>query len=303
MFDASTNSNYRAVVDGAPEDVALVMRAGTPLYGDADVLAGLGSSCEALDVCGASKAICAAQEYSGTTYATLEAMGSYPAFFCGGPPPDEPTCIPSRPGEFDGVVTASDSDGDGILDGADNCPYHFNPIRPIDYGLQVDADGDGVGDPCDSTPFGDDLDGDTITNDVDNCPVHWNYNQADNDADGKGDVCDGCDWDVNPDLSCTTVPATIEDIQMGLITEDERVALSGVVVTAEYPLGFVVQDPNAAGPGVVWRVRVHQRHPQRGPQRPARPHRDGERVLRRDHAHRPGHHLPGPWPRPSRPPR
>ncbi len=246
VFDASTSSNYRAVIDAAPEDVALVMRAGLPLYGDASILAGLGSSCEAVDVCGASKAMCASQEFSGTTYATLQAMGSYPAFFCGGPPVDEPTCLPSRPGEFDGVITATDLDGDGFDNGSDNCPEHFNPIRPIDFGLQVDADGDGIGDPCDGTPFGSDLDGDTIDNGVDNCPVHWNYDQVDGDGDGKGDVCDGCDLIFNPTLSCTSVPATIEDIQLGVVSVDEVVALTGVVVTAEYPLGIVVQDPNAS---------------------------------------------------------
>jgi len=38
-----------------------------------------------------------------------------------------------------------DSDGDGIADDVDNCPFTFNPD-------QADTDGDGVGDVCDITP-------------------------------------------------------------------------------------------------------------------------------------------------------
>jgi hypothetical protein len=52
-----------------------------------------------------------------------------------------------------------DSDGDGIPDTGDNCPKVFNPIRPMDNGMQPDADGDGQGDPCDPCP----LDANTTT--------------------------------------------------------------------------------------------------------------------------------------------
>ncbi len=40
-----------------------------------------------------------------------------------------------------------DADGDGIIDGFDNCAFVFNPD-------QADADGDGSGDVCDPEPFG-----------------------------------------------------------------------------------------------------------------------------------------------------
>jgi CotH protein/lamin tail-like protein/thrombospondin type 3 repeat protein len=62
----------------------------------------------------------------------------------------------------DGV---SDLDGDGVLDGSDNCPSKPNPT-------QADRDGDGVGDACD------------------NCPDTANPDQRDRDRDGKGDACD-----------------------------------------------------------------------------------------------------------------
>jgi len=47
--------------------------------------------------------------------------------------------------------SGSDSDGDGILDGFDNCPEEFNPG-------QEDTDLDLIGDLCD--PFPDDPDND-----------------------------------------------------------------------------------------------------------------------------------------------
>lgn len=45
------------------------------------------------------------------------------------------------------VVTLPDTDGDGVLDEADNCPTTSNPT-------QEDSDGDGIGNPCDTTPYG-----------------------------------------------------------------------------------------------------------------------------------------------------
>lgn len=65
-----------------------------------------------------------------------------------------------------GSGSITDSDGDGVEDANDNCPYTSNSD-------QTDSDGDDVGDACD------------------NCPYRDNSDQTDSDGDGIGDACDG----------------------------------------------------------------------------------------------------------------
>lgn len=127
-----------------------------------------------------------------------------------------------------------DNDGDGIVDGLDNCPANANVSQqdldfdgvgdPCDNCAKVqnlnqaDFDGDGIGDACDNCPTvsnplqenadgdlqGDacdlcvgssDVDSDGICSDTDNCPTIANPDQADSDSDGAGDVCDICPLD------------------------------------------------------------------------------------------------------------
>lgn len=71
-----------------------------------------------------------------------------------------------------------DGDGDGVPDGADNCPGTAN-------GDQTDTDGDGIGDACDP-----DDDNDTVADESDNCVLTPNADQTDTDGDGIGDACD-----------------------------------------------------------------------------------------------------------------
>ena len=70
-----------------------------------------------------------------------------------------------------------DTDKDGVINSADNCPWSANPG-------QADMDTDGKGDVCD-----DDLDGDGVPNQTDNCMMMANPNQEDVNSDGIGDVC------------------------------------------------------------------------------------------------------------------
>jgi hypothetical protein len=71
-----------------------------------------------------------------------------------------------------------DSDADGLVNCADNCPVDANP-------LQEDADGDGVGDACDACPGFDDT--------------------LDTDGDGLADACDPCPAVPSVPSGCTPV--------------------------------------------------------------------------------------------------
>ncbi len=258
IFDGAVHPNYRAVIDAEPKDVALVLRGGKVLYGDADVVSAIPSSgsCDTVDVCGKQKGLCL-QDDIGKSYSALksDAGNMYPAFFCG-TPDKEPTCTPTRPtavngsSTYSGSASADDTDGDGVPNASDNCPTIFNPIRPMDGGKQADFDEDSVGDACDVCPLDantsactsfdpNDVDSDSIPNATDNCPKVANANQADADGDQKGDACDPCPNAPNPgDSGC---PATIYDIKQGFVPVGSVVALTHQLVTGRTSKGFYLQ--------------------------------------------------------------
>ncbi|MBN1770661.1 MAG: amidohydrolase family protein [Deltaproteobacteria bacterium] len=280
IFDGSVHVDHRAVIDAEPQDVVLVLRRGTaadphrllPLFGDADVVAALpgGDACDPLDVCGTPKAVCVSRETDGAeTLASLAAANAdqYPLFFCG-PPEGEPSCLPWRnaaapfpspevngSNRYLGEPIAGDEDGDGIPDDEDNCPLIFNPIRPMDGGVQADFDGDGVGDACDPCPLHpavttcalpprEDLDADGVHDATDNCPRLRNPGQEDRDGDLLGDDCDLCPDDYNP--AGAPCPATIYEVKdpAGRYTVGDAVAIHGSIVTAVGSNGFFMQvDP------------------------------------------------------------
>ncbi|MGQ0504553.1 MAG: DUF4215 domain-containing protein [Myxococcaceae bacterium] len=261
---------YLSVIAAKPEDVVLTVRGGKVLYGDAPVVAALSAeACDALTVCGAAKSACVASEI-GVSLAKLEAQnaGTYGLFFCNQAPANEPVCSPSRvapwtangSNTYTGVPAAGDSDGDGILDGVDNCAKTFNSIRPLDDGKQADLDGDGIGDVCDLCPLGAggsckratpvDLDGDGIKNTLDNCTADYNPDQTDADGDRKGDACDPCAAANPGSMACNTSVYEVKKPFSKLM--GQRVTVSDAVVTAVLPSGFFVQvDPSGPGyPGV-----------------------------------------------------
>jgi hypothetical protein len=161
VFDGTTNKGYRAVIDASVEDVRLVLRGGTALYGDAALLSALNtaSTCTAMTVCGLDRTVCIETPSVTLTQIQSVATSVYPLYFCRGQAPtNEPSCTPYRETYPNGITTG-DQDGDGVADGTDDCPAIFNPPRMLDNGdsttgtTQSDVDGDGYGDACDAKPL------------------------------------------------------------------------------------------------------------------------------------------------------
>lgn len=285
IFNATVHRDHRAVIDASPSDVVLVLRGGVALYGDDNVVAALpgGTNCDPIDVCGIAKRVCVSRDLSGRNFASLAMANAdrYPLFFCD-TPMDEPSCLPERNAmpplpspevngstRYTGMSTPEDMDGDGIVNGMDNCPEVFNPIRPLDGGRQADFDEDGVGDACDPCPLDagttmcrapdpNDRDGDGVPNGMDNCPGAANPGQEDMDRDGHGDVCDACPSVPNPGSSpCGyAIPTLRNPMAPGHPALGTRVMVSGAVVTGVKTSGtnhaFFIQDPAASSWGGVY---------------------------------------------------
>ena len=96
--------------------------------------------------------------------------------------------------------SCADSDGDGRVDGADNCPSVSNPT-------QTNTDGDSLGDACDPDDDNDGVcDGSSsqpngtpgtppggCSAGPDNCSTVSNSSQTNTDGDAQGDACDSDD--------------------------------------------------------------------------------------------------------------
>ena len=273
IFDGSalTSSDWphKAVVTATVKEVALVMRAGKVLHGDTDLVkvldSGAGAGCTALTDCLSKKSVCAKNE-TGKTLAeikTVAGASTYALYFCT-TPTSEPTCVPTRPSEYDcSKSDASDADCDGAKDTTDTCSKFFNPVMLMHSGKQPDTESDKVGDECDICPFDttnttpckttkpnpNDSDGDGVLNAVDNCPNKANKDQKDTDKDKKGDACDPCPNYANPGTAaCKFTLKQMRDPKATTRPSDgTKVSLEKLIVislpgSASTTKGFYVRD-------------------------------------------------------------
>ena len=137
-----------------------------------------------------------------------------------------------------------DSDHDGIGDICDLCPFHPDPA-------QHNLDGDSQGDLCDA-----DMDGDGIGNAGDNCPDVANPDQLDSDFDGRGNVCAG----FTVPGSFPTIQQAIDSVGAGGLTRFVTVAagtwtecldfadLPVTVIAAEGPDVTILEPPDNCQP-------------------------------------------------------
>lgn len=134
------NDPYASVINADSSDVVLTVRSGQALYGDSATLdSWLVGRCEAMgEVCGSPKSVCL--EKTGRTFAQLQRSNahSYPLTLCDASAL-QPSCVPSRFGQYSGQRTDDDRDGDGVPDARDNCPDIFNPPRPMEGKTQLDV--------------------------------------------------------------------------------------------------------------------------------------------------------------------
>lgn len=133
-------ANYKDLISLTPDSILMSFRAGKPLFGYSSLMKSMTGGCADLSEQGMPGRQVCVQKDTGYSLSQLYTVNKdffalYQSTFDG----SEPSCTPARYGEYNGEITASDGDGDGIIDRKDNCPVIFNPIRPMDNGIQANT--------------------------------------------------------------------------------------------------------------------------------------------------------------------
>ncbi|MBN2447392.1 MAG: SUMF1/EgtB/PvdO family nonheme iron enzyme, partial [Phycisphaerae bacterium] len=118
------------------------------------------------------------------------------------------------------ATLATDTDGDGVPNGIDNCPDTANAD-------QADTDMDGLGDSCD------------------NCPNHANPDQADCDGDGVGDVCIIADCAGDPACGDCNGDAVPDGCQASVFSEKDKLTASDATAGDEFGVAVSVSGDTA----------------------------------------------------------
>lgn len=143
---------------------------------------------------------------------------------------EEPAMLLAAPAE-------ADADGDGVADGADNCPSVSNPD-------QADSDLDGKGDACDPP----DSDEDGVPDASDNCSTVANPGQEDSNGDGIGDACAEAPPSATT-ASATEVKGTSAILHGSLGPEAQETTYQFEYGTTTDYGSFVPTTANSAGSG------------------------------------------------------
>lgn len=134
--------------------------------------------------------------------------------------------------------TTSDTDGDGVPDGLDNC-LNTDNVAPAGF-TQEDVDADGIGDACEtvnSTTNTNDNDGDGFSNTLEGVEQPTGsglagLSECGNaiDDDGDGDINDGCPAWGAPETACSDAVDSDRD----LFVNDGCIGDPSFAVTAEF---------------------------------------------------------------------
>jgi hypothetical protein len=147
-------------------------------------------------------------------------------------------CQNDTDGDGESDCDDDDIDGDGILNGEDNCPVDANPG-------QEDRDDDDIGDVCG------DRDRDGVADAEDNCWLVRNREQRDRDGDGMGNACDDDESLADADLVIETSAGTGLPYPVAFGDVDGDGTRDAVFQIFLEPMLYVFSNPGARGPSTL----------------------------------------------------